>query len=355
MTNTISVKYKFLALIIAFTFFSCKKSNNHISENLKNEYAKNYSIQDKNDQIEIYSAGEKVLLPVNFKLTKCVITHTSASAYIQALGKLHTIAGVCSPHYFYNTEINAGIVNRKIQDIGNDAGLNFEKIMAIRPDIIFTTHNHSYEKVLNQLKKQGIKVIYIEEYLELHPLGKTEYLKLFGRLYSESAKADSLYNKIKNNYITLKNKVEIQDKKPSVLTGMMYGDTWYMAGGKSFIAELFKDAGADYIWKDNSDSGSIPLSFEEVFSKAKNADYWIGASNYSTKKEMLASNSNYEWFDAYKNNRIYIFNKRENKLKANDYYESGTLYADRILADIIKILHPQLIPEYQFEYIKKLE
>ena len=345
----------FIYLFLLFSAVSCFKKAPDVFKAQENEYAVGFSIEKENNQWDISCGRKKVSFPADFEVKRCIITGTSASAYIDALGKFTAIVGVCSPDYFYNPKISEGIKNHTIEDVGNDAFLNFEKILALKPDVIITTPNANYEKILNQLSKTGIKIVYIEEYNELHPLGKTEYLKLFGVLFRETPKADSLYNSIKTRYLSLREKTKDIQKKPTVFTNIMYGDAWYMAGGKSFIAALFRDAGADYLWKDNPNTGTTPLGFEEVFSRAQTADFWIGASNFSSKKEMLNSNSHYEWFDAYKNDKIYTMNGRENAKKANDYYESGTIYADKSLADVIKILYPQLLPDYHLTYLRKLE
>ncbi|MDR2122932.1 MAG: ABC transporter substrate-binding protein [Flavobacteriaceae bacterium] len=348
------MKKIFLFLVFASVVFSCKKPSEAFLIR-QNEYAKNFSIEITNNQQKVSSAGTTVYFPQDFHAERCIITGTSSSAYIDALGKINTIVGVCSSEYFYNPGIAEGIKNKTIQNVGNDAILNFEKILALKPDIIITSHNSNYEKVLDQLSQQGIKILYVEEYMEPHPLGKTEYLKLFGVLFQENQKADSLYTSIKKEYLSLKEKTQNSKVKPTVFTNVMYGDSWYMAGGKSFIATLFADAGADFLWKDNPDAGSVVLSWEEVFSKAQHADHWIGASNFNSRNELLNVNSHYNWFDAYKQGEVYAMNRRENQLKANDYYESGSIYADKVLADVIKIVHPEVIPDHEWVYLKKLQ
>lgn len=348
------MKKIFVCILFLIVLFSCRKSF-QTSIISKNEYATNFSIQTQDNQVTIISAGNCVVFPEDYKSKRCVITTTSASAYIDALGEINSIVGVCSPHYFYNPKIKEKIKNQSIEDIGNDATLNFEKILALQPDLIISGHNSTYEKILNQLSKQGIKILYVEEFMELHPLGKTEYLKLFGTVFKQYHKADSLYTFVKKNYEILKEKAARATTKPTVFTGIMYGDSWYMAGGKSFLATLFKDAGAHYLWQDNKKSGSIPMTFEEVLSKAKNAELWIGTSNFKSKKDLLNGHSNYAWFEAYKSGNVYALNNRENQLQANDYYEYGSIYADKVLSDLIKIIHPEIIPEYELTYLRKLE
>ena len=347
------MKKIFLLQLIVITLCSCKKLDKPTV--FDNEYATNFSIHSEDNQLSITFAGTNMQIPLDYKCKKCIITTTSASAYIDALGEINTIVGVCSPHYFYNTKIQEKLKNHSIEDIGNDGTINFEKILALKPDLIITDHNPNYEKILNQLSRQGIKILYVEEFMEIHPLGKTEYLKLFGTVFNQIKKADSLYSFVKKNYEALKEKTSQVTIRPKVFTGIMYGDSWYMAGGKSFLSTLFRDSGAQYLWDDTNKSGSVPLRFEEVLSKAKNAEYWIGAGNFKSKKEMLNSSMNYAWISAYKKGNVYAFNNRANQSDANDYYENGSIYADRVLSDLIKIVHPELLPEYKLTYLKKLD
>lgn len=348
--------YLYLILFLLVTI-SCKreKASEFIHGVKKNEYAQNFHINSEAEGILIHSANKITHFPKGFKINRCIITNTSSSAYIDILGEFNTIVGVSSPNYFYNSKISEGIKSGSILDIGNDATLNYEKIIKLKPDIIITSQNANHEKILNQLDKQGIKVLYVEEFNEQHPLGKMEYLKLFGYLFNQNARADSIYNNIKKNYYELKNKTQNISYRPTVFTNIMYGDSWYMAGGKSFIAQIFRDAGGKYLWEDVAKTGTIPLSFEEVFIKAKNANYWIGASNFKDKREIESSNLYYKQFKAYKNNDVYAFNNKENFNLANDYYEMGNIYADKILADVIKVLHPELLPNYSLTYLKKIE
>lgn len=345
-----------LSLFFVIFFVSCEK--NEQKEKLtsdKNEYAVNFLIKENKNSIYITSAQNTFSVSKEKKIKRCIINCTSASAYLYALNKENTIVGVSSPEYFFNPDISKKIKENKIQNIGNDAYLDVEKIIALKPDIIITPHNSNFENSFNQLKKQGIKIFYLEEYLEFNPLGKTEYLKVFGKIFDAEDKANKLFNTIKYNYLQLKEQTKNAQSKPKIFANIMYGDSWYMPGGKSFVAQYFKDAGADYIWKDTKETGTIPLTFEEVFVKAQQADFWVGISNISSKKMLLNSNINYKQFGAYKKGNLYNINKRENSLKANDYYESGVIYANLALKDLIKIFHPELLPNYQLYYLKKLD
>ena len=134
----------------------------------------------------------------------------------------------------------------------------------------------------------------------------------------------------------------------------MYGNIWYMPGGKSFAARYFKDAGADYLWKNNDSQGAINLSFEEVLSRAKQVDFWINASDFPDLNALSISNKHYRLFGPFKENNIYVYTNRK-KGVANDYFESGSLRSDLVLKDLIKIINPSILPNHKLYYYKPLQ
>jgi len=151
--------------------------------------------------------------------------------------------------------------------------------------------------------------------------------------------ADSLFNQIESSYSMLKTKAIEYKTKPTVLTELKYGDTWYVPGGKSFMAQLINDANATYLWSNDTASGSLPLSFEEVYRKAKNADYWLNVSMCTDKKQVVAQDHRYADFLAYKTNSIYNNNLHRNVLNYSTYWETGILFPNKILSDFISIFH----------------
>ena len=242
----------------------------------------------------------------------------------------------------------------KIQNVGSDQKYDIEKILELKPDVIFTNYIETFENTYKILQDNGIKIIFLDEYLEETPLDKAAYLKLFGKLLGEEKRAEEIYAKIKNDYENIKQKAQKSPNKPKVLANEMYGNHWYIAGGKTFSANYLKDAGADYIFKENQDKKSVPISFEEVFVKSKNAEFWMNAGNYRTKKELLAMNAVYEKLDVYQKGKIFGMNKRRRGM-ANDIFESGAVRADLVLRDYVKIFHPEILPKDTLVYMQELK
>jgi iron complex transport system substrate-binding protein len=175
---------------------------------------------------------------------------------------------------------------------------------------------------------------------------------------NKEEKADSIFSAVENKYLSLTRlTASMPDSaKPTVFSEIKLGDVWYMPGGRSFMGTLLNDAGADYLWKDNENFGSLPLNFEQVYARAVNADYWINLPLIRSKKELYAFEERYSSFKAYKSGNLYNNTKNSNSNGYSAYWETGMIYPDRILSDLVKIFHPGLSDvNGKLFYYEKLE
>lgn len=345
---------KIFYLILFFILLSCKKNENQevsswikISENIQYQEQKNEFLL-KSKKIEYHF--EKKQLP----LSKVVLLNNSLLGYFIELNQESKIVGVSGHQYIYSQKVIDLIQAGKIQNIGTDQKYDVEKILALKPEVIFTNYISSFENTYNILQKNGIRIIFLDDYLEQNPLEKTAYLKIFGKLLGVEKEANQKYLEIEKRYQYLSKKVDGIGQKPKVLVNEMYGNHWYMAGGKTFVARYLVDAKADYILKENNEEKSIPMSFEEVFAKSQNIDFWVNVSNYRDKKELLAMNPLYQKLSVFQKGKIFAINKRQ-KGQANDYFESGIVRSDLVLQDYIKIFHPEILPKDTLIYMKQLK
>jgi iron complex transport system substrate-binding protein len=285
---------------------------------------------------------------------KVVLLNASMAGYIAELGAEDLIIGVSSPEYIFSEKIQKKIKDGSIKNVGNEQKYDIEKILSLRPDAIFTNHIASFDNTYELLKNNGIQVIFLDDYKEQKPLEKTAYLKLFGKLFGMDKKADAQYAEIEKNYNELKQLALKSKEKPLILANEMYGDVWYLPGGKTSVANYISDANAQYILKNNADEKAVAMSFEEVFSNSKGVKYWVNAGSHTSKKDMLNMNPFYGKLDVFNKGHVYGIAGRERE-KANDFFESGIVRADWVLKDYIKIFHPELLPNYQLTYMKELQ
>ncbi|MPS71825.1 MAG: ABC transporter substrate-binding protein [Chryseobacterium sp.] len=334
------MKRIFLLLILFLFSISCKKenvqkSNDSIIISSRVNYIENA------DYLTLTSGKFKnVISKDELPFRKAMLLNSSLIGYFSELNLENKITGVSSPEYIFSEKIHQLITENKILNIGNEQRYDIEKILSNKPDVIFTNYVPNFANTYDILKKNGIELIFLDEFLEQDPLQKSKYLLLFGKLFGVEEKAEKVYQSIEDNYKKIQNLASKAVNKPNILCNEMYGSQWFLPGGNSFVSRLINDAGGNYILKDNKESASVPLSFEEVFLKSENADYWINISPHQNKKELLMLNQNYSKMKVFVSGKLYMINNRE-KDNANDYFESGVVRCDLVLRDYFKIFHPE--------------
>lgn len=348
------MKLKFLLIITFLSVISCKQEQKKSHDDVVSLSAKlNY--KDEGGNFHFESGKFKYDFKSNkIPFKKVILLNSSLLGFISEIGAENTIIGVASPEYIYSEKINNLIKQRKIQNVGNDQKYDVEKIISLKPDAIFTNYIASFDNTYQLLKNNGIQVIFLDEYMEQKPLEKTAYLKLFGKLFGKEEIAEKKYSEIEKNYNELKQLALKSKSQPKVLANEMYGDIWYLPGGRTFTANYIADANADYILKNNAEEKAVTMSFEEVYAKSGKTQYWVNAGNHLSKQELLNINPYYGKLEVFNKGKIYGVTAKE-KQKSNDFFESGVVRSDLILKDYIKIFHPELLPDYQLTYLKELQ
>lgn len=278
------------------------------------------------------------------------MTSLQLSNFIK-LGELSTVAGITSTRHLFNKEMNERLKEGKTHKIGIEGNFDNEVIMSINPDLILISpfKRGGYDA----LKEVGIPLIPHLGYKEMTPLGQAEWIKFVGLLLGKEDKANEQFAAIRKRYDELKELAKGVDKRPVVFSGEMRGGNWYAVGGKSFLAQLFKDAGADYFMKDDERSGGVTLDFETVYSQAAGADYWRIVNSYQgdfSYDALREQDSRYADFKAYRDKGVIYCNMRE-----KPFYESMPTEPEIVLADLIKVFHPQLLPGHQPKYYEQLK
>jgi iron complex transport system substrate-binding protein len=285
---------------------------------------------------------------------RVILLNASLVGYFTELGMEEKIVGISSPEYIFSDKVQRLVQQGKIQNVGNEQKYDVEKIIALKPDAVFTNYIASFENTYDLLKKNGIEIIFLDEYLEQDPLAKSKYLLLFGNLLGRERESASRFSAIQTSYNALKTLAQKSETRPLVLANEMYGNQWFLPGGKTNLARFISDANGQYINSENGDVIAVPMSFEEVFAKSRKAEYWVNVGNHRSKKELLQNNPNYAKLKAYNEGKMYTVSGREDR-KANDFFESGVVRADLVLKDYIRIFHPELLPDYNLTYLKELK
>lgn len=293
---------------------------------------------------------------VRTPITRSVVFTTVHCALLYDLKAESAIKGVCDLQYISIPDIQQRAKlpvsdAHHVADCGNSMSSNVEKIIDLKPEAIMVSpfeNSGGYGK----LDKLHIPLIEMADYMEESSLGRAEWMKFYGMLFGREKAADSLFNEVKSNYEQLKQKAQTAKQTRSVFTEKMMGNVWYVPGGRSVIGGLLQDARARYVFANDTHSGSVALSFESVLDRAGKADIWLFKYNEhpSTLQELLKENAGYGEFKAVKTHQVFACDCTH-----RPYYEEVSFHPDRLLSDVIQIVHPDIAGFAPMHYYQRLK
>jgi iron complex transport system substrate-binding protein len=370
-------------LIFALLLFSCQKNESQEIKRVAKDqlkYAKGFTIEEGDDfyilKVKNAYPGAKEVFQylvlkdknskkpdgsfdatINLPIQKLVVTSTTHIPHLDLLNVSDKLIGFPNLNLISSEKVTALIAQNKIVDLGKGASSNIEKLIALNPDWVMISTLGEEMSQINFLNKAGIPAIINGEYTEQHPLGRAEWIKFTGVLLGKTKEAGEVFDEIEKEYLAALNlaKAIEEDNKPRVLSGVMYKDTWFAPAGNSWGALLIEAAGGKYIFEDEKGMGSLQLNYEYVLDKAMDVDLWIGAADYSTLQSLKSSDPRYSKFKAFKNAQIYSYTLKKGTNGGFEYFELGYMRPDLILKDLIKIMHPQLLPDYSPYFYEKLK
>ncbi|ANV83490.1 iron ABC transporter substrate-binding protein [Picosynechococcus sp. PCC 7003] len=301
---------------------------------------------------EDYPEATIVEVPVN----RVIALSTTYLPHLDVLGHLENLIGVGDRQLIYSPEIRAAIEAGDIQEVGN-LQLDREAILSLQPDVILNYRLDASEgNNTSALDSLGLTVVLDAAHLEPTPLGRAEWLKFTALLFNKEAEANEIFGAIADRYQALVNQVKDLETTPTVLSGSPYQGVWYVPGGKSYVAQLLRDANVNYPWDATAARLSLPLDFEAVLGRAKTADLWLNVNPaWQTTADIFQEDQRYELFEAVQNQQVYAANNRVAPGGGNDFWEGGILNPDVILADVIKIAHPDQLPDHELYYYRHLQ
>lgn len=288
-------------------------------------------------------------------LETIVVTSTTHIPALELLNVEETLIGFPGTNYVSSEKTRARIDAEKIRELGKNEGINTEVLLELNPDVVIGFGVDGVNKTFEVIKKAGIPVVYNSDWVEASALAKAEWIKFFGVLFNKEKEADSIFKQIESDYLAAKTIAQNSDDIPTVLSGAMHKDVWYLPNGSSSEAQFLKDANVNYLWSETTGNGSLALSFEVVLEKAKDAEIWLSPSYYGSLEQLENANSLYANFEAFKKKNIYTFANTTGATGGVLYYELGTARPDLVLKDLIKITHPELLGDYEPYFFEKLK
>ncbi len=318
------------------------------------EHTYTYALVPKSKMAHITMNADAYDAIIYTPVDKIVVTSTTHIPALDALNVLDHLVGFPNTDFVSSKKARSLIDKGTIKDLGNNETLNPEMTLALKPDVVIGFGINDQNKGYNTLQRARIPVVYNGDWTERTPLGKAEWIKFFAAFFDTEKTADSLFREIETNYEQAKNMAKNVKKTPTVLSGGLYKDVWYVAGGKSWMAAFLNDANTNYLWRETKETGSIPLSVENVLERGTNAEFWLNPSMHTSYSEMKAANRHYGRFDAFKNEKVFSNAIAKGPTGGLLFYELAPQRPDLVLKDLIAIFHPTVLPDHQSVFFKPL-
>lgn len=283
-------------------------------------------------------------------LRRAVVLSSAQIGYMLRLGVGDRIAGVGDGRFVVDSALYARTQAGKVAQIGNGQGLVLEKVLALKPDIVMTFATGGGYDDFDRLQALDIPMMLTSEWQEDSPLAKFEWIKLFGKLFCDRAgelacavPADLIYEQGKKQYDSLSSAIEAGvSARPRVLVGMSYGGVWYAPGGRSFTAQLIRDAGGRYLWGADT-TRELRFSLEEVFAVADSADVWINPGAFASPEEVLEAEPRVKDIRAFRDARVFQNDGVKGAGGGNDFYESAVAWPFELLRNVTGSIHPDYV------------
>ena len=297
-------------------------------------------------------------LPVITLPVKSIVSvSTTHLGMFQMLDAFDVLKGIEVKQYVSNLEVRNRVDQGEIIEVAPAGTLNVESVINLGAEVLMGVgYPNSQNEAYEQLQRTGIPVLLNADWQERDLLGRAEWVKLLAALLNKEELVNQKFTEIERQYDETLRLLERDDlASPMAITGIAQGDAWHVAGGRSFAHNVLKLAKINYPWKDDLSTGSLQLSFETVYEFGLKADFWVGPSHARSLDEILSRDSRYADFKSFKSGQVYNIYGRYTEDGGNDYYETGVVEPDVILKDVIKIFHPELLPDHQLVYYAKLK
>lgn len=374
-------KLLFILFTLLIAFSGCNQNKNaktigdrNTADSMNIKYAKgfkvissaNYKLVDITDpsgesdmhyKYALVNRGSnKEGIPADYQIIEIPVRSVICMTTLQLsnfikLNALNKVVGITSTRFLFNEQMNRQLKEGKTSKIGIEGEFDNEAILALNPDIILVSpfKKGGYDAIRNL----DIPLISFLGYKESSPLGQAEWIKFTAMLLGIEEQANKQFDDIENKYNKLKVLSASVSERPTVLSGELHSGNWYVVGGNSYLAQLFRDAGADYFMKNDNESGGFYVDFETVYSQGANTDYWRMVNSHDgifTYDALKQSDARYADFKAFKDKKLIYCNLRE-----KPFYENTPVEPEVVLADLIKIFHPSLLPKYVSVYYELLK
>ncbi|MFN5415656.1 MAG: ABC transporter substrate-binding protein [Flavobacteriia bacterium] len=304
---------------------------------------KKYALLKNGVQVKL--SGDYI--PIQVPIQSIITLNGTDIGMLDKLGLSHKISAVSNIQYVYNQTVKRSFKAGKVKNVNDFSQMNPEEVAKLGKVISYSGFGTPPTNE-DKLNKLGVICIPNYDWREIHPLGKAEWIKVFACLFDSQDKSEKYFKKIAKEFIKLEKSAKKIKSKPTLISGCMIGDYWYMPSGNSYNSYLFDKAKSSYVGKDKLGTGSQTYTMEEVLKNYQQTEFWVNPG-FKSKKELLLANEKYKYLKAFKTNNIYCYSHN-----MNHFWEMSAVEPQKVLSDLIQILHPNETSKKNLYFYKKI-
>lgn len=281
---------------------------------------------DDGSVLQVWNLSERPMQGINdiqIPVNNLVCGSTTQLYYLNLLQELDCVSGVTYLDRMLDDSLKSSLVAQKTVNVLSGSGLNKELVVTLEPELILVS---PFDKEIYK----GFEVFYFQEYLESHPLGRLEWIKVLGALTGKYQKSQEIFNKIAKRYNAIKLEPSAQNK---VMLGNYFQDQWFVAGGNSFIAHLVGDAGGTYVSSEIDGVDNKALDQEAMLYKISQVNSFGFMGGFTPDDQFFM-------------NKIHLSQEEYDKLSwfyvnttESDYFGKAVVQPDVLLSDLIAIFN----------------
>lgn len=290
---------------------------------------------------------------VEIPIRSLFTSSTTQLPALDILGVVDRLTGVAQKAFVNTASVRALIDADQLVEFAPTYTVDAEAVVVAQPDVLMTSG--FWDDAYDIIQSAGTAIVHNADWVESSPLGRAEWVKFISLFFDREAEAEAWYAGVRADYEAAKALAADVERRPTVHTGQVWGGIWYASGGRSYVAQLLADAGADYVWADDDSAGSMEHDIETQLAQANAAEFWLHAASWwASAADALAEDSRYAEFASLRNSNVWNPTLATNEQSGNDFFESGSVRPDLVLRDLIAILHPNLLPNHAFVYYQQL-
>lgn len=382
------LRYKFLLMlsllfVASFLFCGCTKVDNtqndsykwgemKVEGSLPLEYATQFTVDYYEGGYTLITIGDTdryLIVPENMScpegldkdiyvmykpFNKVYLAATSAMDLIRAIGGLDNVAfSGTKADDWYIDEAKSAMEDGLITYAGKYSAPDFELLISggcnLAVESTMILHN---PEIREQLLEVGIPVLVERSSYESHPLGRMEWIKLYGVLMDKTEEAEKYFD---SQVDAVADIMERDD------TGLTVAFFYVTANGSvnirksgDYVSKMIELAGGEYIFADMNDDenalSTTTIQMEEFYAKAKDADILIYNSTIAgtlpDMESLLKLSDLFNDFKAVQSGNVFCTEK--------NMFQESTGFGDMIL-DINKILTDSDVSDGELTYLYRLK